>query len=334
MSNVDTFIQSNEPVPHFSRTREILKKHPEIRQLNGRNPYTGVITVACVLIQVAVAYFLREQAWWVIALAAYFFGAFVNHVTFVIIHEASHYLLFQNRTLNLAFGLIANFPSIIPSFASFQKYHLKHHAHQGIHEIDLDMPEPWEARLVGNSAILKALWLFLFPVVQTIRVARVRNEVATFDKLTIINWITQIAFVATAYYFVGVFGLLYMFLSFYFSLSLHPLGGRWIQEHFVVHEEQETYSYYGGLNTIQFNIGFHNEHHDFPGVAWHNLPKIREMAPEYYNSLYFHTSWTGLVWRFITDKNITLYSRIERSNAERKNVAPTTVVKDGVAMAV
>lgn len=334
MSSTNTFIQTEKPVAHFSRTREILKKHPDIRQLNGRNPYTGLIAVSCVLIQVAGAYFLQDQPWWAIALAAYCFGAFVNHVTLVIIHEAAHYLLFQNRNLNMIFGLIVNMPSLLPSFASFQKYHLKHHAHQGIHEIDLDMPESWEARLVGNSAIKKALWLLFFPIVQTFRIVRVSKEVAAFDMWTAINWVTQIAFIATVYYFIGGMGLLYMFLSFYFSVSLHPLGGRWIQEHFVVHEDQETYSYYGGLNTIQFNIGYHNEHHDFPGVAWDKLPKIREAAPEYYDTLYYHKSWTGLVWRFITDKNITLFSRIERDTSERKNVAPTTIVKDGVAMAV
>ena len=238
MSSTNTFIQTEKPVAHFSRTREILKKHPDIRQLNGRNPYTGLIAVSCVLIQVAGAYFLQDQPWWAIALVAYCFGAFVNHVTLVIIHEAAHYLLFQNRNLNMIFGLIVNMPSLLPSFASFQKYHLKHHAHQGIHEIDLDMPEAWEARLVGNSAIMKALWLLFFPIVQTFRIVRVSKEVAAFDMWTAINWVTQIAFIATIYYFIGGMGLLYMFLSFYFSVSLHPLGGRWIQEHFVVHEDQ------------------------------------------------------------------------------------------------
>lgn len=331
----ETFIQSKEPVPHFNRTREILKTHPEIKQLNGRNPMTALITLFCVFVQVGVSYLLvtYDQPWWVIALVAYFFGAFINHMVVVIIHEASHYLIFQNKTLNLVFGLIVNFPAILPSFISFQKYHLKHHAHQGIHEIDTDMPEPWEAKLVGNSSIMKALWLACFPILQILRIVRVK-DLAPFDAMTALNWATQILFVGTVYYFLGGYAILYMFLSFYFSLSLHPLGGRWIQEHFVVHENQETYSYYGGLNLMQMNIGFHNEHHDFPGVAWDKLPKIKEYAPEYYNNLYFHTSWTGLAWRFITDDKITLYSRIERGTHERKNAAPTTIIRNGEAVVV
>jgi sphingolipid delta-4 desaturase len=329
----EQFIHSNEPVPHLTRTREILKKHPEIRQLNGKNSLTGVIAVACVVVQVAVGWALvqYDQPWWVAALAAYCFGAFVSHVTFVIIHEASHYLLFSNRGLNTVFGLIVNLPSLFPSFISFQKFHLKHHAHQGIHELDTDMPAPWEAKLVGNSAIMKALWLFFFPVVQLMRVSRVK-ELQIFDFWSLLNLGIQVAFTAAVWYFIGGMAVLYMFLSFYFAISLHPLGGRWIQEHFVIEKDQETYSYYGGLNLMQMNIGYHNEHHDFPGVAWHNLPKIKRLAPEFYDTLYSHQSWTGLVLRFIFDKNISLYSRVERDLSEKANIAPTTVIKDGVAM--
>ena len=103
--------------------------------------------------------------------------------------------------------------------------------------------------------------------------------------------------------------------SFFFSVGLHPLGGRWIQEHYLTHnEEQETYSYYGPLNKMAFNVGFHNEHHDFPSVPWNKLPQIKSTAPGYYNSLISHNSWTKLFLRFIFDREISLFSRIVRKN--------------------
>jgi sphingolipid delta-4 desaturase len=97
-------------------------------------------------------------------------------------------------------------------------------------------------------------------------------------------------------------------------VGLHPLGGRWIQEHYLTHGEQETYSYYGVLNTVAFNVGFHNEHHDFPSVPWNKLPQIKSTAPAFYNSLASHKSWTKLWLRFLFDREISLYSRIVRNN--------------------
>src|SRR5207245_7373140 len=56
---------------------------------------------------------------------------------------------------------------------------------------------------------------------------------------------------------------------------------RWIQRHYMTAEgEQETFSYYGPLNRVAFNVGYHNEHHDFPSVPWNRLPEIRAIAPE------------------------------------------------------
>ncbi|KAB2837455.1 MAG: fatty acid desaturase, partial [Melioribacteraceae bacterium] len=38
--NKDNFVYSDSPEPHKARTREILKSHPEVRELIGRNPYS------------------------------------------------------------------------------------------------------------------------------------------------------------------------------------------------------------------------------------------------------------------------------------------------------
>jgi sphingolipid delta-4 desaturase len=92
------------------------------------------------------------------------------------------------------------------------------------------------------------------------------------------------------------------------------LGARWIQEHYLTSGEQETYSYYGVFNKLAFNVGYHNEHHDFPSVPWNRLPQIRKDAPEFYDTLVYHTSWTKLFFRFLFDKEISLYSRIVRTN--------------------
>ncbi len=90
------------------------------------------------------------------------------------------------------------------------------------------------------------------------------------------------------------------------------MGARWIQEHFTLDSDQETFSYYGPLNYVSLNVGHHNEHHDLPSIPWNNLPKLRAMAPEFYDTLKFHTSWTRLLFQFLFDPRYTVFSRVER----------------------
>ena len=128
------------------------------------------------------------------------------------------------------------------------------------------------------------------------------------------------------YFFIGPWALGYIILSSLFSVGLHPVGARWVQEHYTYQEGQETYGYYGILNKIQFNIGYHNEHHDFYRVPWIHLPKIKALAPEYYDNLFSHKSWTLLLLDFIFNPERDLYLRIvrKRDNKSRKNDEQST----------
>ncbi|MBS1586247.1 MAG: fatty acid desaturase [Bacteroidetes bacterium] len=317
------FIWSEEIEPHKKRTKEIIHKHPEIRTLIGRNPYTIFVILLCVSVQMAGAILLRDAPWWAIFLAAYCIGAFACHTLFVCIHECAHNLLFKNRTLNTLSGILANLPLVFPSSVSFQKYHLKHHSFQGVEELDADMPFHWEAKLVGSSVLGKALWLLFYPVFQLLRPLRLTKEVDIFDKWTVVNWIVQFSFMGLIVYFFGLKATIFLVASFFFSIGLHPLGARWIQEHYLTHGEQETKSYYGVLNPVNLNVGYHNEHHDFPSVPWNNLPKIKKFAGPYYDTLGHHTSYTLLLFQFLFNKNLTVFSRVARSNRGGRKVDRT-----------
>ena len=304
---------SESPEPHIKRTKDIIKKYPQIKKLMGRNPYTFFYILGIVTIQIGISIVLKDQSWWLLLLAAYAIGAFANHALFVLIHECTHNMVFQSRIANLWAGILCDLPNVLPSSVQFRKYHLKHHAFQGHYDIDADIPSVWEAKLIGNSFVGKAVWLLFFPVFQLTRPPRLRE--IQFSSLWVwIDLVVVLLFDVALIYWFGLMPILYLASSFFFSVGLHPLGGRWIQEHYLVNQDQETYSYYGPLNKLSFNVGYHNEHHDFSYVPWNKLPEIKRMAPEYYDTLESHTSWSKLVWKFLTDKEMSLFSRTIRDN--------------------
>ena len=76
-------------------------------------------------------------------------------------------------------------------------------------------------------------------------------------------------------------------------------------------------------------MGYHNEHHDLPSIPWNNLPKLRALAPEFYDGLKYHPSWSVLLFQFIFDKRYTLFSRIERMKRNANSIP--TVRGDAVS---
>ncbi len=313
MEHKKDFVHVEYCEPHRIRTKEILKQFPDIRKLIGKNPFTFFAILGLVGFQMVLCYFVSDQSWWIVVGAAYLLGAFADHALFVMIHECSHRLIFKSPEANRLSGILANVPLLFPSSVSFEKYHIKHHSFQGVYELDGDLPNYWEARLIDNFFIGKIIWLLFYPFFQLFRINRLK-EIKPFDKWVFLNWAVQILTFAAVGFFLGPKAVFFLVFSFFFSVGLHPLGARWIQEHYLTNGDQETYSYYGVLNTVSFNVGYHNEHHDFPSVPWNKLPKIRSNAPVFYDTLFYHTSWTKLFLRFLFDKELSLFSRVTRSN--------------------
>jgi sphingolipid delta-4 desaturase len=306
------FTHVTYPEPHIGRTRQMLTTHPELRKLFG--PHSGTILWAILIVgvQMAIAALCPHLPFWAIFILAYTIGAVADHAAFVIVHEATHNLVFKTPTANRLAGIFVNIPILWPSAISFRKYHLLHHRWQGNLNYDADLSSPWEAKLVGKSAFGKSLWLLFFFIVEgIIRPARLK-DVSFLDGWTLFNNVFQFSVLGAMFYFWGPWSVFYFFLSCTISIGLHPLGARWIQEHYVFKPGQETYSYYGPANKLCFNVGYHNEHHDLIMVAWPNLPKIKATAPEFYDPLMSHQSWTKLLFRFLFDRNVDLFSRVTR----------------------
>lgn len=307
------FSFSESAEPHKERTKAILKDHPEVRKYIERTPLTFFIIIFTTTVQLSLAFLLKDGPWWLVLGIAYLIGAFVNHAAFVLIHECSHNLIFTKRWANILASIFADIPNILPSAVSFRAYHLKHHSFQGHYDLDADLASKWEAKLIGNSFLGKAIWELFFPVFQALRPPRLK-EIQFMNVWTLLNWLVVFGLDIFIYIYWGPWAFFYLFFSFIFSIGFHPLGARWIQEHFLTAPPQETYSYYGILNIPALNVGFHNEHHDFPSIPWNNLPKLKAIAPEYYDTLVSHKSWFKLWIKFLFNSDYSLYSRMLRTN--------------------
>ena len=71
-------------------------------------------------------------------------------------------------------------------------------------------------------------------------------------------------------------------------------------------------------NRYSPQVGYHNEHHDFPAIAWTRLPALRELAPEFYDTLPSHPSWPMVTVNFIRDPEVGIFARAKRLSKEAK----------------
>ena len=308
------FTWSSEREPHAARRREMLKKYPQIKELYGPCWRTKYVCTALVAAQLFTAYLLRDAPWGLLVLVAYAFGGVLNQALLLAIHELSHNLAFAKPWKNRAFGLFINLPVGVPVSETFRYYHLLHHVHQGEAGTDTDLPTELEGRLLVGP-LRKLLWVMGQGFAYALRPLFVHPKKPSAAELG--NLVLQVAFNALILHFWGVKSLAYLPISSLIVMGLHPVAGHYISEHYVFRPGQETYSYYGPLNRLTFNVGYHNEHHDFPYIPGSRLAALRRMAPEYYDTLLHHDSWTKTLWQYITRPDLGGYSRVKRSEQKR-----------------
>jgi len=309
----DDFSWSPELEPHANRRKEILDKHPEIKKLMVIDHGFKYQVMALASFQLVMAFFMSylNVSWLNLVLVTYIVSGTANHALLLAIHEVAHNMAFGNvkPLYNRIFGIVTNLPIGVPMAMSFKKYHLEHHRYQGHEHIDVDIPTEIEAKLF-TTTFGKAIWMFLQPFFYALRPLLVNPKVAC--KLEVFNFILQIVFDVFIYQYIGGKALFYLIAGSLLGMGLHPVAGHFISEHYMFSLNAETYSYYGILNKFTFNVGYHNEHHDFPNVPGSLLPKVREYAPEYYNTLPHHTSWVKVLYDYITDPAIGPYARMKR----------------------
>ncbi|RLN61895.1 hypothetical protein BBJ29_003547 [Phytophthora kernoviae] len=279
--------------PHATRRKLIMAKYPEVKKLFGHCWKT------------------KYMSWPVYIAIMYIIGGTANHAMMMGMHEISHNLGFKKPFHNKLLGILANLPIGVPSSISFKRYHLEHHRYQGEDGVDVDLPTELEAKIFNNK-VTKLLFVIFQLFFYGGRPLIVNPKVPGVWEF--FNLVVCFSYNAAIYYFAGLSGLMYLLTGTLLGCGIHPVAGHFIAEHYEFVLGYETYSYYGILNRVTFNVGLHNEHHDFPFVAGSRLHEVRALAPEFYENLPSHKSWVKVLIDYIMDDNINAYSRVKRHN--------------------
>lgn len=298
--------------PHHRRRLQILAAHPELKALTGYDVRTAIVTGVVVLAQLGLAWAVQrvDLPWWGLFALAYAVGAVLSHWAGQTIHETAHHLAWPTARGNRWLALFANLPMVWPIAATFHRYHLEHHRSLGVEGRDTDLPHAFEVRHVGRSRWRKALWLTFYFFVYALRGA---TFVKPLNRAEWVNLALQLGFNVVLWFVVGPWGLTYLALSTIIGHSLHPVAAHFIHEHYALAGKQETFSYYGPLNHVTFNVGYHVEHHDFMNVPGWRLPELHRLASEFYVPLVSHRSWTWVLWEFVTSRTLGVGSRLVRT---------------------
>lgn len=238
------------------------------------DPHLKWTVLGLVLAQLLACWLVRGLAWRWLLFWAYAFGGCVNHSLTLAIHDISHNAAFGTgrAARNRWFAIFANLPVGVPYAASFKKYHVDHHRYLGGDGLDVDVPTRLEGWLFCTPA-RKLLWLVLQPLFYSLRPLCVHPKALT--RMEVCNALVQLAADAAIFALWGLKPVVYLLASSLLGLGLHPISGHFVAEHYMFLKGHETYSYYGPLNWITFNVGYHMEHHDFPSIPGCNLPLVR-----------------------------------------------------------
>ena len=294
---------------HTFRRQEILKKYHNVKKLYGPEWKSKWISLFLLFIpQIYISLNIHKLSFINYFLVTYFVGATITQALFLAIHELSHNLFFKEIKYNKLYAIFLNLPIAIPFSISFRDYHLEHHNNLGIYGLDTDLPSKFEKYIVNNT-IKKTIWLSLQIIWYALRPIFMKQYTLTIYH--ILNIVTQLLFDTIIYKLYGIGPIVYFLLCDLISGGLHPCAYHFISEHYLLSykNNQETYSYYGKLNYLTWNVGYHNEHHDFPYIPWSRLPVLKNNLPNFYNTLTKYDSWYNIFYKFIFDKTITLYNR-------------------------
>lgn len=269
---------------------------PAFQALFKTNPWrhAAAITYNWVIIASMTVLTITYPSIWLYLITVLIIGARM-HALAILAHDATHYRFLKNRRWN---DWLTNLLCMFPVFSSLEKYrinHLSHHQH-----LNTDDDPDWIAKLgkraftfpksKGEFLLTVASYLLLYQgMLDAYWFLKRFNFLDTAQKPpTNDKWLRPLFYVTMAI-ILTITNTWLVFLLFwlvpYFSTFFLFQYIRSVAEHFG------ELAYENDLNTTrtvkanyleQFiiaphNVGYHLEHHLYPGIPFYNLPKVHRL---------------------------------------------------------
>lgn len=247
------------------------------------------------IILLVILLFQYFSNWWWYPVAVLVIGARM-HALAVLMHDATHYRFLKNRKWN---DLISNLLIMYPIYTSIEEYranHLKHHQH-----LNSENDPDWVAKLSKRE--------FQFPKTKTAFILTLSSYLVLYQGIMDAIWfvkrykgsdsskpstksenpLLKISFYVLLFSLLTVFGVWKSYLLFwvvpYLSAFFMFQYIRSVAEHYGEMAYENDLS---STRTVIPNflerfliaphaVGYHLEHHLYPGVPFYHLPKLHRM---------------------------------------------------------
>jgi len=315
MAVVDTVRMSRDAKLHHDQANEIRIKYPEVRALERPYPMSIVYLLVCLSAQHVMLYLAATRlSLFGLGVTCWVLSGTTFYAISTFIHENSHGLVLQGRgsllvTALLELGMTTFGGSVEYEFLHKQQHHMWLNDSSKDNECHATVAPIYNQYLRWVSHFTELLPLGPL-VLRPILLACDRGERVTLSQLIsvynvsadnaqhsppvparmepteITSIVVSVLVLVLQLYFVGLRGLLGQLWCLSFYVSQYSIGfrGQDMAEHPLeeVGNKATLSTYLCWENFWGFNTGYHKEHHMFPRIPWIYLPKVRSIAPEYF----------------------------------------------------
>jgi fatty acid desaturase len=299
---------------------------PEFEAQNASAIYSLIIPIVLAVTGVVLAYTAKTYLYWTGQLIVSLF--FLQ--TFILLHECAHLNFFKTRILNVIFGHLFGFLSIIP-FYSWQQMHNLHHRWTGWRDKDPTTETTiTPSKSKGTNFIINLAWVLFIPLFflsyklsnywNLFKIKRFVNP-KKYKKVRFQIIVYLVAYTALGYFF-WEFLIKFLVPAFAFSLVWKELVIMTQHSHVEMpistNNEVKPFSYLEQVKYTRsfylnvfiskyflFNFNLHETHHAYPGIPAYKLSKIdinTTNNPKFLKWLYNAKSMKGVDYIFKTSK--------------------------------